>query len=183
MIPDPNLQMSVKRSFFNSVNEKLRFGSGIMQRVTVSVFCKKNAKITVLETFNLWLVKTKNYRKNCIFGFSQKITPDVSTTFTRFTTFFCSPPLDFLSHALTENFRDALSTNRTLVSENKNDRKNRIFHFFAKEMPLHTSNFMRSTTFVCSPPLDFGRKKSRTGHARKNAFLTVKIAFLIFPKK
>ena len=73
MIPDPNLsfsltelkndrftdiciflQTSLKRSFFNSVNKKLRFGSGIMQRVTVSVFCqKKNAKITVLETFNL----------------------------------------------------------------------------------------------------------------------------------
>ena len=100
------IQMSVKRSFLNSVNEKLRFGSGIMQRVTVSVFCKKNAKMTILETFNLWLVKTKNDRKNCIFGFSQKITPDVSTTFTSFTTFICSPPLDFLSHALTENFRD-----------------------------------------------------------------------------
>ena len=46
-------QMSVKRSFLNSVNEKLRFGSNIMQRVTVSVACKKNAKMTVLETFNL----------------------------------------------------------------------------------------------------------------------------------
>ena len=29
-------RMTVKRSFFNSVNEKLRFGSRIMQRVTVS---------------------------------------------------------------------------------------------------------------------------------------------------
>ena len=71
--------------------------------------------------------ENENDRKNRIFGFFQQITPDVSTTFTSFTTFFCSPPLDFLSHALTENIRDALSTNRTVVSENKNDRKTIIF--------------------------------------------------------
>ena len=35
---------AVKRSFFNSVNEKLRFGSRIMPRVTVTVFCKKKRK-------------------------------------------------------------------------------------------------------------------------------------------
>ena len=66
-------------------------------------------------------------RKQLIFSFSQNITPDVSTTFTSYTTFVCSPPLDFLSHALTENIRDALSTNRILVTENKNDRKTVIY--------------------------------------------------------
>ena len=48
----------------------------------------------------------ENDFKNRIFVFFPKKTPDVSTTFTSFTTFFCSPPLDILSHALTENFRD-----------------------------------------------------------------------------
>ena len=83
--------------------------------------------MTVLRPNQTLVSENENYRKNRIFGFSQQITPDVSTTFTSFTTFFCSPPLDFLSHALTENIRDALSTNRTLVSENKNDRKTIIF--------------------------------------------------------
>ena len=35
---------SLKRSFFNSVNEKLRFGSGIIPRVTIRFFCKKIRK-------------------------------------------------------------------------------------------------------------------------------------------
>ena len=83
--------------------------------------------MTVLRPNKTSVSENENDSKNRMFGFSQKITPDVSTTFTSFTTFFCSPPLDFLSHALTENIRDALSTNRTLVSENKNDRKTIIF--------------------------------------------------------
>ena len=83
--------------------------------------------MTVLRPNQTSVSENENDRKNRIFGFSQQITPDVSTTFSSFTTFVCSPPLDFLSHALTENFRDALSTNRTLVSENKNDRKTVIF--------------------------------------------------------
>ena len=63
--------------------------------------------MTVLRPNQTLVSENENDRKNRIFGFSQQITPDVSTTFTSFTTFFCSPPLDFLSHALTENFRDA----------------------------------------------------------------------------
>ena len=85
--------------------------------------------MTVLRPNQTLVSENENDCKNRIFVFSQQITPDVSTTFTSFTTFFCSPPLDFLSHALIENIRDALSTNRTLVSENKNDHKTVIFEF------------------------------------------------------
>ena len=62
--------------------------------------------MTVLRPNQTLVSENENDRKNRIFVFSQQITPDVSTTFTSFTTFVCSPPLDFLSHALTENFRD-----------------------------------------------------------------------------
>ena len=39
-----------KITFLNSVCKKLRYGSGIMQRVTVSVFCLQNSKKTILRT-------------------------------------------------------------------------------------------------------------------------------------
>ena len=55
--------------------------------------------MTVLRPNQTLVSENENDRKNRIFGFSQQITPDVSTTFTSFTTFVCSPPLDFLSHA------------------------------------------------------------------------------------
>ena len=48
---------SLKRSILNSVNEKLRFGSVIMPRVTVTVFSKKNAKMTVLDFYEGRCVK------------------------------------------------------------------------------------------------------------------------------
>ena len=55
--------MSVKRSFLNSVNEKLRFGSGIIPKVTVTVFSKKNAKLTILDFYEGRCVKfTAPYR-------------------------------------------------------------------------------------------------------------------------